>query len=260
MIYTISPAAMSPESLNIIIALTCMAYMLVYDHLGLWRGWLCMAVTTLAAATAGILWWCGGSASAEPALVALVLVSGHALWVLGKCVMAEGRSRARGRKRANLPPRRHKKVTSPYPLSNDELISNFRSLAEKDDLTVVRPNFNFLAWNNRQNYVMQLFLLPDGGWVSIFWSPTEFELRDREIMAACRAANVPCNRKLLGTRAQGIAICRNGQLTITPADQQIHFDEFLHGPLAPQPEFTDWLSQLPCYKQKKNTKHYPEIP
>ena len=72
----------------------------------------------------------------------------------------------------------------------------------------------------------------------------DFELRDREIMAACRAANVPCNKKLLGMRAQGIAICRSGQLTITPADQQIHFDEFLHGVLAPPEEFTAWLDEL----------------
>lgn len=245
---------MSPESLNITIALACLAYVLIYDHLGLWRSMLCIAVTAAAAMTAGVLWWCKGMSAAEPALVALALLGGHALWELAKWLFAAGRSRARGRKRANLPPRRHKRATTPYTQSNEELIAHFHALAQKDDLAVVKPNFNFLAWNNRQSYVMQLFLLPEGdGWVSIFWSPTEFELRDREITAACRAAAVPCHKKLLGTRAQGIAICRAGQLTITPADQQIHFDEFLHGPLAPQPEFSDWLSQQPNYKQKHTT-------
>ena len=239
---------MSSESLNLTIALLCLAYVLIYDHLGPWRSMLCIVVTAAAAFTAGVLRWCGNSAAVEPAMIALVLLGGHALWVLGKSIFAAGRSRARGRKRANLPPRRHKRANAPYHQNNDELISHFRELAQTDDLAVVKPDFNFLAWNNRQSYVMQLFLQPDGGWVSIFWTPTEFELRDREIMAACRAANVPCNKKLLGTRAQGIAICRAGQLTITPADQQIHFDEFLHGPLAPQPEFAEWLSQQPDHK------------
>ncbi len=240
---------MSSESLNITVALLCLAYILVYDHLGLWRARFCGGITICAALTAGLLWWCCGMATAEPALVALVLLGGHALWELSKYLLAESRSHARGRKRANLPARRQKKVTSPYALSNEQIIANFTELAKKDDLAVVKPKFNFLAWNNRQSYVMQLFLLPDDSWVSIFWTPTDFELRDREIMVACRTAAVPCNKRLLGTRAQGIAICCNGQLTITPADQQIHFDEFLHGPLAPQQEFADWLNQQPNHRK-----------
>lgn len=235
---------MSPEVLYATILLSFFAYVFIFEYLGWWRHWLCGLLTTGAAITVGVLLWQGNSSAAEPALVALALLGGHSLWELGKWLFVEGRSHARGRKRANLPARRHKKVTTPYELTNEQVIANFTELAKKDDLAVVKPKFRFLAWNNRQNYVMQIFLLDDGGWVSIFWSPSDFELRDREIMAACRAADVPCNKKLLGMRAQGIAICRSGQLTITPADQQIHFDEFLHGVLAPPEEFTVWLDEL----------------
>ena len=235
---------MSPEVLYATILLSFFAYVFIFEYLGWWRHRLCGILTTMAAITVGVLLWRGNSALTEPAIVVLALLGGHSMWELSKWLFVEGRSRARGRKRANMPARRHKKVTTPYELSNEQVIANFAELAKKDDLAVVKPKFGFLAWNNRQNYVMQLFLLDDGGWVSIFWSPSDFELRDREIMAACRAAAVPCNKKLLGMRAQGIAICRSGQLTITPADQQIHFDEFLHGVLAPHEEFTAWLDEL----------------
>ena len=59
------------------------------------------------------------------------------------------------------------------------------------------------------------------------------EWKVREVAEACKAAGIPCRKHLLGKRAQGIAICRRGQLSISPADQLVHFDEFLHTVLAP---------------------------
>ncbi len=230
---------MSADYVSIIIFLGFIAYVFVFEYLGRLRHIISAGVLVISLTVAICL--AGLGMNSEPALAAAVLFSGHGVWELGKWLLAEGRSRSRSRKRANLPARRHKRATTPYTLSNEEIISHFAELAKKDDLAVHKPAFNFLAWNTRQGYVIQVFLLPEGGWTSIFWSPADFEMRDKEITAACRAANVPCHKKMLGMRAQGIAIAHAGQLTITPADQQIHFDEFLHSVLAPEPEFTAWL-------------------
>jgi len=230
---------MNPEHLNVAVILGFCAYVFLFEQLGRRRHLLGGVLLAAALLTAGLLHTLG--AEVQPALVAAALLGAHNLWELFRWLLIEGRSHSRSRKRANLPARRHKRVSTPYPQSNEEVISHFTQLAGKDDLVVTKPQFNFLAWNTRQGYVIQIFLLPDGGWTSLFWSPSEFELRDKEVLAACRAAGVPCHKKMLGMRAQGIAICHDSLLTITPADQQIHFDEFLHSVLAPPTEFSAWL-------------------
>lgn len=239
---------MSPDTLNIAAALVCLAYLLAFEHLGNWRHVLSIVLLLLCAIAVGILLALGMYRYAEAPMVAFVLLLGHCLWELGKWLVCEGRYRLRGHKRASLPARRHKKASIPFTLSNAELTTRFSALAAKDELAVVKPALNFLSWNNGEDYILQLHLLPQGGWVCIFWSPSDFELRDKEVKAACKAAGVPCHKHLLGMRTQGIAICQRGQITLAPADQLVHFDEFLHTILAPQEEFTGWLQD---YHPKK---------
>lgn len=233
---------MSADTLNIIASLVCLTYLLAFEHLGKWRHLLSVAFIIVSAISVITLLLLELPDEAEAPMIAFVLLSGHGLWELGKWLFIESRYRLRSRKRANLPARRHKRATIPYLLSNAEVVAHFTELAAKDELAVVKPALNFLSWNNGEDYILQVHLLPQGGWISIFWSPADFELRDKEVKAACKAAELPCHRHLLGMRTQGIAICRRGQITITPADQLIHFDEFLHTVLAPQEEFRQWLN------------------
>lgn len=234
---------MSPDHLNLAAILVCAAYIFAFDHLGRGRHIISAVLLALSAAAAVLLSVYIHRQAAEPAIVAGILLLLHCLWELAKWLFIESRFQARSRKRAKLPARRHKKASTTCPLTHDNIIDNFRRLAQVDDLAVAKPSIRFFAWNNKEDYIIQIYLTNEA-WISLFWTPTDFELRDKEVKAACKAAGIPCRRHLLGMRAQGIATCRRGEVTITPADQLIHFDEFLHTVLAPQEEFNTWLADI----------------
>lgn len=239
---------MSPDTCNVVAAVLVLTYLLAFEHLGERRHIISLVLLLLSALAVAVLLGLGMYRTAEAPMVVFVLLLAHCLWELGKWLATEGQYMLRSRKRANMPARRHKKATMPFALSNAEVVDRFTQLAAKDELAVVKPSIRFLAWNNQLDYVIQIHLLPQGGWIALFWSPADFELRDKEVKAACKAAGVPCHKNLLGMRTQGIAICTRGQITVTPADQLIHFDEFLHSVLAPQAEFETWLA---TYSTKK---------
>lgn len=242
------PPAMTPETLKITVVLLSLAYMLAFEHLGMRRHRISLILVVLSLLAANGFYLASLTAAAEAAMVAFVLLGGHGLWELCRWGISEGRSRMRSHKRSRMPARRLKRTAIPFPLSNAQITARFTELAAKDPLAVVKPSLGFLAWNNGDDYILQLHLIPGGGWVSLFWSPSEFELRDKEIKNACKSAGVPCHKHLLGMRARGLAICTRGQITLAPADQLMHFDEFLHTILAPQEEFTTWLQN---YSPKK---------
>lgn len=233
---------MSPDALNITAALVCLAWLLAFEHLGQWRYFLSIGAMLLSGIAVGVLLALHMLREAEAPMVVFVLLFVHCVWELLRWLVSEGRYMLRGHKRANLPARRHKRADIPFALSNAEVVAHFSDLAQKDKLATAKPALQFCSWNNGLDYTLWLHLLPEGGWIALFWSPADFELRDKEVKAACKTAGVPCQKHLLGKRAQGIAICRRGQLSISPADQLVHFDEFLHTVLAPQAEFSAWLS------------------
>lgn len=232
---------MTPDHLTIALILTCAAYIFSFDHLGRYRHYICGGLILLSIGIVISLSFREGSAYTEPAIIAMLLLLAHGAWELCRWLLQEGRFHARSRKRAQLPARRHKKATILCSLSRDEIIDHFRQLAQVDELAVVKASINFLAWNNKSDYIIQIHLTAEG-WIALFWVPADFELRDKEVKAACKQAGLPCSRHLLGMRAQGIATCREGQITISPADMLVHFDEFLHTVLAPHEEFISWLS------------------
>ncbi len=234
---------MSPDALNITAVLASLAWLLAFEHLGRWKYALSAGLLLLSGTAVGVLLALHMLRAAEAPMIVFVLLFVHGLWELGKWLLSEGRYLLRGRKRANLPARRHKRADIPFCLSNTELTAHFAALAKKDKLAVAKPALNFCSWNNGLDYTLRLHLLPEGGWIALFWSPSDFELRDKEVKAACKAAGVPCHKQLLGKRAQGIGICRRGVVSISPADQLVHFDEFLHTVLAPQAEFDTWLAE-----------------
>lgn len=158
---------------------------------------------------------------------------------------ANGWSEMRRRKKlATLPARKLKSCTIPFELKRDELLANFRELAERDDLACYEPADNFLSWNDAQGHIIQVHLQAEGdSWVAIFYSPLQGELRDSEIKQACSKANIACTTNLLGMAPAGLAICCQGQLSITPASQKKHFEVFCGNVLANRESFAAWLAE-----------------
>ena len=150
----------------------------------------------------------------------------------------------RRKKLATLPARKLKSCTMSFAVTRDDLLANFRELAEKDELACYEPANNFLSWNDGQGYIIQVHLQPEAdSWVAIFYSPSPSELRDSEIKQACGKAKLPCFPGLLGMAPAGLAICQQGQVTITPASQKKHFEEFCGKILAHREHFADWLAE-----------------
>lgn len=157
----------------------------------------------------------------------------------------EGWCEMRKRKKwATLPARKLKSATMPFALKRDELLANFEELAEKDELACYESANHFLSWNDGQGYIIQVHLQPEAdSWVSIFYSPSPSELRDSEIKQACGKAKLSCSPGLLGMAPAGLAICQQGQVTITPASQKKHFEKFCGNVLARREAFAVWLSE-----------------
>ncbi len=147
----------------------------------------------------------------------------------------------RKRQLATLPARRFKTATDSFSLSRRDMLANFRELAGKDSLANCDPEHNFLAWNDAQKLDIRIHLLPGEDWVALLYLTNE-ELRDSELKAACRKADVPFSKEMMGMAPSGIAICRDGQLSITPASQKKRFDAFRSNVLAPRAEFAIWLA------------------
>ena len=166
---------------------------------------------------------------------------------MAACCINDAESWMQMRKRkklATLPARKLKSCTLPFSLTREALMANFRELAEKDELACYEPANRFLSWNDGSGHIIQVHLQPNAdGWVAIFYSPSAGELRDSEIKQACRKANIPCTSSLLGMAPQGIAICQNGELTITPSSQKSHFAEFSNSVLANREAFATWLEE-----------------
>ena len=92
----------------------------------------------------------------------------------------------RRKKQVSPPARKLKSCTIPFALNRDELLANFRGLAEKDEIARYEPAGHFLSWNDGQGYIIQVHLLPDAaGWFSIFYFLATGKLRDSEIKQAC---------------------------------------------------------------------------
>ena len=224
--------------LILFVLLLCYRFFL-FKHLGKWRFTITFVLFALSAVAMGICWW-------QELYIAFFMGLLLCIFMVGTFLNdIEGWNQLRRRnKLATLPARKLKSSTMDFPLSHEDMLTNFRELAAEDELACYTPAKRFLSWNDGAGHIIQIHLLPDTeSWVGIFYAPDASELRDSEITAACRKANIPCSKALLGMAPQGIAICQQGQITITPASQRKHFAPFLATVLAPRPDFTAWLAE-----------------
>ncbi len=224
----------------LILFILCILYrFLIFRKLGERRFFITMLLFCIGAVTMPLCWW-------QECFIAFFM--GMVLSIcMAVCFLndADGWCELRRRKKlATLPPRKLKSATMPFELKREELLANFRELAENDDIACYDPANNFLSWNDGQGYIIQVHLQPDAdGWIAIFYSPSPGELRDSEIKQACAKANIPCSPVLLGMAPAGLAICQQGQLTLTPASQKKHFEAFCGNVLAHREAFSAWLSE-----------------
>ena len=224
----------------LILFIICILYRIfIFRKLGERRFLITLLLFLIGAVMMPLCWW-------QECFLAFFM--GMALSIcMAACVLndADGWCEMRRRKKlASLPARKLKTCTIPFALNRDDLLVNFRELAEMDEMACYEPANNFLSWNDGQGYIIQVHLLPEAdSWGAIFYSPSAGELRDSEIKQACRKANITCSPGMLGMAPAGLAIFCQGQLTITPASQKRHFEEFCGNVLANRVAFADWLAE-----------------
>lgn len=207
----------------------------IYKLLGPHRFIITAVLSVLCLVVEGILWCLGNSWGILllPALMMILCLSFH---------LEEWQQLRHKQQLAKLPPRKQNTATLPFTLGREDMLANFRDLAAKDEMTNYDPEHDFLAWNDCQGSNILIHLLPGEDWVALLYL-TDYELRNSEIKAACEKAGIPCHKDLLGMAPSGLAICRNGQLVITPASQKKRFCEFMENILAPRTKFAAWLQE-----------------
>ena len=226
--------------LILILFIVCILYrFFIFKKLGERRFFITILLFCLGAVMMSVCWWLECFIAFFMGLeLSIFMVVCFLNDVEGWCEMR------RRKKWTTLPARKLKSCTMSFAVTRDELLANFCELAEKDELACYEPANNFLSWNDGQGYIIQVHLLPEAdSWGAIFYSPSAGELRDSEIKQACRKANITCSPGMLGMAPAGLAICRQGQLTITPASQKRHFEEFCGKVLANRVAFADWLAE-----------------
>lgn len=218
----------------------CLAYQFIlFRHLGKWRFHVSLGLSVVGGVVVVVGWFC---MEGFPAFLA-----GGMGAVLSICMAAcvlnhaeDWRKLRHARQLALLPPRKLKSATDIFSLSREEMLDNFRELAEKDELANYDPAHHFLAWNDAQGSDIRIHLLPEGDWLGLLYC-TDYELRDSEIRAICERGGVTCPGEVYGMAPSGLAVCHGGQLTITPATHKKHFDLLRESVLAPRELFAEWL-------------------
>lgn len=240
MIYSVGKLDTALMLYILILFVLCIFYrFFLFKRLGERRFAISVCLFGVGAVVMGVCWW---------QELYLVFFMGLLLSIcMAACCIndAEGWIQMRKRKKlATLPARKLKSCSIPFALTRDELLTNFRELAEKDELACYKPADHFMSWNDGEGHIIQVHLLPDSvDWVGIFYTPSVGELRDSEIKQACRKANIPCTSALLGMAPQGVAICQNGELTIIPASQKQQFATFRDTILSSRDAFATWLGE-----------------
>ncbi len=223
----------------LILFVLCIIYrFFIFSRLGERRFLITFILFCIGVAAMAVCWW-------QEYFFAFLMVLVLSICMAVCCLNdADGWCEMRRRKKlAKLPARKLKSCTMPFALKRDDMLANFRELAARDDLACYEPSDDFLSWNDGQGAIIQVHLQADAdSWVALFYTPSLGELRDSEIKQACIKANIACSAGLMGMAPAGLAICRQGQITITPASQKRHFDEFCRTVLADREAFVVWLA------------------
>lgn len=122
------------------------------------------------------------------------------------------------------------------------LASNFRELDKKTDEVVAEPAY--LSWNSGGAGEIRIEKMGNADWVAIFWLSSLWHYTDTQLATISHREGISLPAGFRKMQAHGLAIYRQGTLSIYPATQKEPFeDAFLTTLLQPAAGFRQWLAE-----------------
>ncbi|MBQ9830615.1 MAG: hypothetical protein IJO38_09755 [Akkermansia sp.] len=136
----------------------------------------------------------------------------------------------------------NKAVRVETELPFDHLAANFRELEKKTDEVVAEPAY--LSWNSGAAVEIRIEKLDNDGWVAIFWLRSPWHYTDTQLATICRSEGIAIPAGFKKMQAHGLAVYRQGSLSLYPATQKEQFEEaFFSTLLQPEEGFRQWLAE-----------------
>lgn len=121
------------------------------------------------------------------------------------------------------------------------LEENFRELAKGDELALVQAEY--LSWNSASAGEIRIEKQGESDWIALYWVRADWSLTDKQLVAICAAEQVALPAGFRKMAAHGIAICRQGRVSVYPAAYRADFEAaFCETVLQPPAAFRQWLA------------------
>lgn len=174
----------------------------------------------------------------------LMLVIGGTL-VLGTVFLLKrdaGDELKRGKKARQQKQGWNKAVRMETELPFELLAANFRELEKKTDEVVAEPAY--LSWNSGGAVEIRIEKMGDADWVAIFWLSSLWHYTDTQLATICQREGISLPAGFRKMQAHGLAVYRQGSLSLYPATQKEQFEEaFFSTLLQPEEGFRQWLAE-----------------
>ena len=121
-----------------------------------------------------------------------------------------------------------------------ELQARFEKLAGSGEATM-EPDF--LAWNTGAFADIRISKEGDSDWMALFWLRSDWHYTDTQLQRICKKEKLEMPPKFRKMKAHGLAVYRNGSLSVYPAPHKGEFEEaFMDNIfLRSREEFDAWL-------------------
>ena len=194
------------------------------------------------ALTVGACWWF--AASGFDFRQGLMLILGPTLmlasvWLLRRDGKAElKRSRSAGKEKKEWSKSARIRTELPF----DMLAGNFKALAKATDEAVAEKEY--LSWNSGSFGDIRIQKIDTEAWIALFWVQSDWSLTDRQVEGICRRESVDFPAHFRKMQAHGVAVYRQGILSLYPAVHKEEFEDAFHTTVLQKPErFKNWLDE-----------------
>ena len=121
-----------------------------------------------------------------------------------------------------------------------KLEARFRRLTGSDE-AVVKPDS--LSWKTGAFADIQIARVGESDWLALFWLRSAWHYTDTQLMRLCKKEKLELPPSFRKMKPHGLAVCRNGKLTLYPAPHWAAFeDAFMDNILLrTDEEFDSWL-------------------
>ena len=121
------------------------------------------------------------------------------------------------------------------------LRENFCELAKGDEGALAQGEY--LSWNSAGEGEIRIEKQGESDWIALYWVRADWSLTDKQLGAICAAEQVELPSGFRKMAAHGIAIYRQGRLSVYPSAYRGDFeDAFCTTVLQPPMAFSQWLS------------------